>query len=79
MAPTSKILPPIPPQDHPIWRVINVVVIFLGVTLVLYVNANNFDATELRAIVQLILGVIAYEAFKHKKAIPESKKNIKDS
>lgn len=61
-----------PPQEHPIWRILNVLVIFVGITTILYFNANSFDHTELSAIIQIVLGVVAYEAFKHTKAIPQA-------
>ncbi len=61
------------PQDHPIWRIINLAVVFLGVTMILYVNASNFDETEWTAIIGLISLMGGYEGLKHFVAIPKSK------
>lgn len=35
---------------HPIWAILRTAVMLLGLTALLYLNANNFDETELRVI-----------------------------
>ena len=47
--------------SHPIWATIRVVVIAICVTLVLALNADNFDATELRSIAWIIPSLIGIE------------------
>lgn len=40
---------------HPIWPIIRLVVIMVGLTAVLYLTANNFDSTELKTIITMFL------------------------
>lgn len=44
------------PPNHPIWHTIHVVAVGLVATLVLYLTANHFDETELKAIGGIITG-----------------------
>lgn len=68
---------PLPQQDHPIWRIINLAVVFCGVTMILYVNASDFDETEWTAIIGVISLMGGYESLKHFVAIPKSKVETK--
>lgn len=63
-----------PNQKHPIWRIINLAVVFMGVTAVLYVCATQFDETEWKAIggIMTILG--GYEGIKQWVLIPLAEK-----
>jgi hypothetical protein len=61
------------PQDHPIWRIANLAVVLLGTALVMWVNASDFDETELRALIEIMMVMGGYEAFKQFKAVPSSR------
>lgn len=61
-------------QSHPIWRIINLAVIFAGVTAVLYVSATQFDETEWKAIGGIMVAVGGYEGLKQWVVIPMVKK-----
>lgn len=51
-------------QNHPIWRLLNIVVIAVIVIVFSYTSASNFDETEVKMIGQIILLVGGYEAAK---------------
>lgn len=52
------------PESHPIWSILRTVVLLVGLTVLLYLNANNFDATELRTIVEMVVLAGGFEAIK---------------
>ena len=45
-------------QNHPIWRTVHATALIAAVGVVLYVNASNFDSTEIKSIAE-IAAVIA--------------------
>ncbi len=59
--------------QHPLWATIRFIVLCGAVTLVLWRNANSFDETEVRAILEIALmaggyeGVMSYLSVKKKK------------
>ena len=52
------------PESHPIWSILRTVVLFVGLTVLLYLNAKDFDATELRTIVEMLVLAGGFEALK---------------
>ncbi|QDP52446.1 MAG: hypothetical protein Unbinned1606contig1000_5 [Prokaryotic dsDNA virus sp.] len=52
------------PESHPIWSILRTVILILGLTGLLYLNANNFDATELTTIIEMIVLAGGFEAAK---------------
>lgn len=44
-----------PAVEHPIWSLLRSVVMFGGLTLLLYFNASEFDVTEIKVIVELLI------------------------
>lgn len=48
---------------HPIWSTIRVVVISLCITVVLALNADDFDVTELKSLAWIIPSLIGVEGF----------------
>lgn len=52
------------PESHPIWSILRTVILFVGLTSLLYINAKDFDATELRTIVEMIVLAGGFEAAK---------------
>lgn len=47
---------------HPIWAIIRTGILLLALIVVLWVNASNFDGTELKTIVAMFLAAIGAEA-----------------
>ena len=54
------------PKDHPVWPIISSVVYLLFATLFLYLNASNFDSTELKTLGEIALASGAIEVVKKK-------------
>lgn len=54
------------PADHPVWRLLNLVVILTFLTVFLYLNATKFDQTEVKSIVYMALSVGGWELIKAK-------------
>jgi len=46
---------------HPIWAIIRTAIMLLALVIVLWVNASNFDSTELKTIVAMFLAAIGAE------------------
>lgn len=46
---------------HPIWAIIRTAILLLALIVVLWVNASNFDGTELKTIVAMFLAAIGAE------------------
>jgi hypothetical protein len=46
---------------HPIWAIIRTTIILIALTFVLWINASNFDDTEIRTIVAMFLAAIGAE------------------
>jgi hypothetical protein len=51
-------------QNHPIWRLLNIVIVAVIVIVFSYTSASNFDETEVKMIGQIILLIGGYEAVK---------------
>jgi len=47
---------------HPVWGIIRLAVIFVGLTLFLWLNSTSFDKTEITTILELLLVVGGFEA-----------------
>lgn len=47
--------------DHPIWALLRLVVLMITLTVVLWLNASNFDATEHRTIIWVFLAAASTE------------------
>ena len=52
MQPVKEILTD---TSHPLWSFLRLLVLMVSLTVVLYVNASNFDATEIRTLVTMFL------------------------
>ena len=46
---------------HPIWGLLRLAILMLVLTLILYFNASDFDATEIRALTQYFLAAASLE------------------
>ena len=51
---------------HPFWGLVRIAVIFIGLTLFLWMNSTSFDKTEMTTILELLLVVGGFEAIKKK-------------
>jgi len=51
---------------HPFWGIVRIAVIFIGLTLFLWMNSTSFDKTEVTTILELLLVVGGFEAIKRK-------------
>ena len=60
-------------DNHPIWPLLRLVVILGFLTLVLYLNASEFDETELKVIGWMFMGFLGREF------IPSVAKKVKDT
>lgn len=54
------------PATHPVWRLLNLVVILTFMTCFLYLNETKFDMTELWSIIYMAGGVGGWELLKSK-------------
>ena len=54
------------PAGHPIWATVNIAVIGIFVLIFSYINASNFDGTELKMIVELLFAWGGFEYVKNK-------------
>ena len=48
-------------SSHPIWAIIRTAVLLLALVVVLWLNATNFDDTEIRTIIAMFLAAIGAE------------------
>ena len=46
--------------DHPVWSIFHLMVVGLLITLFAYLNASNFDETELKMILEILLALAGY-------------------
>jgi len=46
---------------HPIWAIIRTAIMLVALAFVLWINASNFDDTEIRTIVAMFLAAIGAE------------------
>lgn len=51
-------------QNHPIWRLLNWLVILVVVWICSWSSAQNFDETELKMIAMILAAMGGYEAVK---------------
>jgi len=56
----------LPPETHPVWRIITLAVMMTGITGCLWLNASSFDATEVTSLAQFAAWVAGYELLKNK-------------
>lgn len=61
------------PQDHPIWRILNLLVTFAGATVILWICATEFDSSEWKAIGGIVVAAGGWEAAKQFFFIPKAK------
>lgn len=54
------------PANHPIWKTINVAVLLTVSGLVLWLNASNFDETELKAIAAIVGSMTGWNVLQSK-------------
>lgn len=47
--------------DHPIWDILHLTVVLGTLTLVLYMNAEHFDDTEIRTILTMFFALLGYK------------------
>lgn len=47
--------------DHPIWSLLRLVVLMLTLTFTLWINASNFDDTEIRTIIWVFMAAAGTE------------------
>ena len=51
-------------KNHPIWGLLNMVVILSFITLFSWLKASNFDITEGKMILEMAIGLVGWEAGK---------------
>lgn len=59
---------PLAPAGHPIWKLANLIVILVFLTVFLYLNATKFDQTEMKSIIYMAMALGGWEFAKHKAA-----------
>lgn len=47
--------------NHPVWAILRTVVLLAALVIVLWLNATDFDATEIKTIVAMFLTAIGAE------------------
>lgn len=52
------------PKDHPIWKIITHGMYGVLITGCLYFNANNFDSTEIKTIIEVFVVMAGVETVK---------------
>ncbi len=57
---------PLSDGNHPIWNICRIFVVFLGFTVFSYLNADKFDETELRTLLEVGALVAGFELAKKK-------------
>ena len=50
-----------PKSDHPLWGLARMFILLVATITILWMNASEFDATEIKSIAQLLLVMIAAE------------------
>lgn len=53
-------------SHHPVWNILRIFVVFIGLTVLLYLNAETFDETEFKTVLELIGLIAGFEFVKHK-------------
>ena len=48
-------------EDHPVWNIIRLAVVFIGVTVLMYLNGDKFDNGEITTILELSGLVAGFE------------------
>ena len=56
---------------HPFWGIVRMAVFFVGLTVFLWLNADNFDRGEVTTILELLLLAGGCEAVRHKMSAPK--------
>lgn len=56
---------------HPIWNICRLSVVFLGFTVFSYLNADKFDETELRTILEVGALIAGFELARNKVVTPK--------
>lgn len=46
---------------HPIWSILRLTILMIVLTLILYFNASDFDATEIKTLTQYFLAAASLE------------------
>ena len=64
---------------HPVWNIVRLVVVFIGLTLLLFLNADRFDQGELVTILEMLALVSGFEFFRHKVGKVKNGEDSKDS
>lgn len=49
------------PATHPIWALIRLTILMVTMTILLWINASNFDSTEIKSIVGVFMAAAAGE------------------
>jgi hypothetical protein len=49
------------PHGHPLWRLLTMSVILGFLTVILWLNASNFDRTELTSILEMAIAIGGWE------------------
>jgi len=52
--------------NHPFWGIVRMAIFFVGLTLFLWLNAENFDRGEVTTILELLMLAGGFEAIRHK-------------
>ena len=54
------------PADHPVWTIVQHSVYLTALILVLWINASNFDGTEIKTILQMGGAALGYKVVENK-------------
>ena len=51
---------------HPVWNILRLVVVFIGLTGLMFLNAEKFDEGELVTVLELVGLVAGFEYVRHR-------------
>ena len=51
---------------HPVWNILRLVVVFIGLTGLMFLNADKFDEGELATVFELVGLIAGFEYVRHK-------------
>ena len=53
-------------SKHPIWNIVRLIVVFAGFTILMYLNSDSFDETEVKTLLEMIGLMAGFEFARHK-------------
>ena len=62
---------PLSDGKHPVWNIFRLTMVFVGFTVFSYLNADKFDETELRTLLEVGSLIAGFEMVKKKVTSPK--------